>query len=205
MPGIYLASKSPRRKEILESLEVDYKVLNYPHDESSPANSESAFKFIERNTKEKSLSAFAYLQENEMQILPILTADTLVSLDDRIFGKPDNKDHAISMLLELSGQYHSVISCVAIGVLDKTKSDTVNFNIDIVETKVLFKTLTAYECKKYWETKEPIDKAGSYGIQGIGETFVEQIIGSHSNVVGLPIFETCKILDNLKIDYWLSK
>ena len=76
MPGIYLASKSPRRKEILESLEVDYKVLNYPHDESSPANSESAFEFIERNTKEKSLSAFAYLQENEMQILPILTADT---------------------------------------------------------------------------------------------------------------------------------
>ena len=89
--------------------------------------------------------------------------------------------------------------------MDKSSSDTVNFHMDIVETKVLFKTLTAFECGKYWDTKEPLDKAGSYGIQGIGATFVEKIIGSHSNVVGLPIFETCKILDNLKINYWFSK
>ena len=67
------------------------------------------------------------------------------------------------------------------------------------------KTITAYECSKYWDTGEPKDKAGSYGIQGFGATFVEKIIGSHSNVVGLPIFETCKILEDSKINYWLSK
>ena len=67
------------------------------------------------------------------------------------------------------------------------------------------KTTTAYECSKYWDTGEPKDKAGSYGIQGFGATFVEKIIGSHSNVVGLPIFETCKILEDSKINYWLSK
>ena len=205
MSGIYLASRSPRRKEILESLEVEFEIIDYPHKESNPFKNESPYAFIERNTKEKSIAAFAYLQENQQKILPVLTADTIVSLDDRIFGKPENKDHAISMLLELSGQFHSVISCVAIGVMDKSSSDTVNFHMDIVETKVLFKTLTAFECGKYWDTKEPMDKAGSYGIQGIGATFVEKIIGSHSNVVGLPVFETCKILDNLKINYWFSK
>ena len=205
MSGIYLASKSSRRKEILESLEVEFETINYPHKESNPLKDESPYEFIERNTKEKSISAFAYLQENQKKILPVLTADTIVSLNDRIFGKPKNRDHAISMLLELSGQFHNVISCVAIGIIDESSSDTVNFHMDIVETKVLFKTLTAFECGKYWDTKEPLDKAGSYGIQGIGATFVEKIIGSHSNVVGLPIFETCKILDNLKINYWFSK
>ena len=77
--------------------------------------------------------------------------------------------------------------------------------MNIVETTVFMKTITAYECSKYWDTGEPKDKAGSYGIQGFGATFVEKIIGSHSNVVGLPIFETCKILEDSKINYWLSK
>ena len=205
MSGIYLASKSPRRNEILKSLKVEFEVLNYRHEESAPFENESAYDFVERNTKEKSLSAFAHLQENQKKILPVLTADTIVSIGDKILGKPENKDHAISMLLELSGQSHEVISCVSLGILDDSESDTVNFNMNIVETKVFMKTLTAYECSKYWDTREPLDKAGSYGIQGIGATFIEKIVGSHSNVVGLPIFETCKILDDLKINYWLSK
>ena len=205
MSGIYLASKSPRRNETLKSLKVEFEVLNYYHEESSPFENESAYDFVERNTKEKSLSAFAHLQENQKKILPVLTADTIVSIGDKILGKPENKDHAISMLLELSGQSHEVISCVSLGILDDSESDTVNFNMNIVETKVFMKTLTAYECSKYWDTREPLDKAGSYGIQGIGATFIEKIVGSHSNVVGLPIFETCKILDDLKINYWLSK
>ena len=205
MSGIYLASKSPRRNEILKSLQVEFEVLNYYHEESAPFENESAYDFVERNTKEKSLSAFAYLQENQKKILPVLTADTIVSIGDKILGKPENKDHAISMLLELSGQSHEVISCVSLGILDDSELDTVNFSMNIVETKVFMKTLTAYECSKYWETGEPLDKSGSYGIQGIGATFIEKIVGSHSNVVGLPIFETCKILDDLKINYWLSK
>ena len=177
MSGIYLASKSPRRNEILKSLKVEFEVLNYHHEESAPFENESAYDFVERNTKEKSLSAFAYLQENQKKILPVLTADTIVCISDKILGKPENKDHAISMLLELSGQSHEVISCVSLGILDDSELDTVNFSMNIVETKVFMKTLTAYECSKYWETGEPLDKAGSYGIQGIGATFIEKIIG----------------------------
>ena len=121
MSGIYLASKSPRRSEILKLLEVEFEVLNYPHEASVPFETESAYDFVERNTKEKSLSAFAYLQENQKKILPVLTADTIVSLGGKILGKPENKDHAISMLLELSGQSHEVISCVSLGILDISK------------------------------------------------------------------------------------
>ena len=93
MSGIYLASRSPRRKEILESLEVEFKIIDYPHKESNPFKNESSYEFIERNTKEKSIAAFAYLQENQQKILPVLTADTIVSLDDRIFGKPETKSY----------------------------------------------------------------------------------------------------------------
>ena len=116
-------------------------IIDYPHKESNPFKNESPYEFIERNTKEKSISAFAYLQENQQKILPVLTADTIVSLDDRIFGKPENKDHAISMLLELSGQFHNVISCVAIGIMDKSSSDTVNFYMDIVAVSYTHLTL----------------------------------------------------------------
>ena len=146
MSGIDLASKSPRRNEILKSLKVEFEVLNYHHEESAPFENESAYDFVERNTKEKSLSAFAYLQENQKKILPVLTADTIVCISDKILGKPENKDHAISMLLELSGQSHEVISCVSLGILDDSELDTVNFSMNIVETKVFMKTLTAYEC-----------------------------------------------------------
>ena len=86
MSGIYLASKSPRRNEILKSLKVEFEVLNYHHEESAPFENESAYDFVERNTKEKSLSAFAYLQENQKKILPVLTADTIVSIGDKILG-----------------------------------------------------------------------------------------------------------------------
>ena len=139
------------------------------------------------------------LDENVSEVMK----KEIISITDNKYA--ENKDEAISMLLELSGQSHEVISCVSLGILDDSESDTVNFNMNIVETKVFMKTLTAYECSKYWDTREPLDKAGSYGIQGIGATFIEKIVGSHSNVVGLPIFETCKILDDLKINYWLSK
>ena len=133
-----------------------------------------------------------------------MTADTVVSLDDQIFGKHRDEDHCISMLLELSGRFHKVYSCGVIGELVNNNSEEVNLNYEIVESEVLFRQLNAKECQKYWNTGEPSDKAGGYAIQGYGATFIEKIIGSYSNIVGLPIFETCRILESKKISFWLK-
>ena len=108
------------------------------------------------------------------------------------------------MLLELSGRFHKVYSCVVIGELVNNNSEEVNLNYEIVESEVLFRQLNAKECQKYWNTGEPSDKAGGYAIQGYGATFIEKIIGSYSNIVGLPIFETCRILESKKISFWLK-
>ena len=203
MASIYLASQSPRRKEILKSLGVNFKILTCNHKEEVFPN-ENVLDFVERNTKEKALNALALIQAKKEIILPVLTADTVVSLDNQIFGKPRDKDHCISMLLELSGRSHKVYSCIVIGELVNNNSEEVNLNYEIVESEVLFRQLTAEECQKYWDTGEPNDKAGGYAIQGYGAAFVERIIGSYSNIVGLPIFETCRILESKKISFWLK-
>ena len=116
MASIYLASQSPRRKEILESLGVNFKILTCNHKEEVFPN-ENVLDFVERNTKEKALNALALIQAKKEIILPVLTADTVVSLNNQIFGKPRDKDHCISMLLELSGRSHKVYSCIVIGEL----------------------------------------------------------------------------------------
>ena len=203
MASLYLASQSPRRKEILESLGVNFRILSCNHKEEVFPN-ENVLDFVERNTKEKALNALALVQARKEAILPVLTADTVVSLDNQIFGKPLDKDHCISMLLELSGRSHKVYSCIVIGELVNHASEEVNLNYEIVESEVLIRQLNAEECLKYWNTGEPHDKAGGYAIQGHGATFVERITGSYSNIVGLPIFETCRILESKKISFWLK-
>ena len=203
MASLYLASQSPRRKEILESLGVNFRILSCNHKEEVFPN-ENVLDFVERNTKEKALNALALVQARKEAILPVLTADTVVSLDNQIFGKPLDKDHCISMLLELSGRSHKVYSCIVIGELVNHASEEVNLNYEIVESEVLIRQLNAEECLKYWNTGEPQDKAGGYAIQGHGATFVERITGSYSNIVGLPIFETCRILESKKISFWLK-
>jgi|TARA_B100001094_G_C18196128_1_gene811139 septum formation protein len=203
--GIYLASQSPRRKEILESLEVNFEVFPISYNEDLPRDDESPIDYVERNTKDKILTASASLQTSNLEIKPILTADTIVNLDGKIYGKPQNEDHGISMLMELSGQYHSVITCIVIGQFKNKESEEVNLVINSLETQVLMRSLSANECKRYWHTGEPKDKAGGYAIQGKGSSFVEKINGSFSNVVGLPILETCQLLDRTNIDYWLTK
>mgnify|MGYP006225763049 FL=1 len=127
-----------------------------------------------------------------------------MSLDNQIFGKPVDQDHCISMLLELSGRSHQVFTCVAIADLLNASSEDANISFEIVESEVHFRQLNGDECLRYWKTGEPIDKAGGYAIQGLGATFIEKIVGSYSNVVGLPIFETCRLLENKKISFWLK-
>ena len=201
---LYLASSSPRRAEILENLKVNFEILKCDYDESNFTD-ESPEDFVIKNTQQKCLAAHAIRQQKKLPNKPILTADTIVALDGKIFGKPENKDHAIAMLLEFSGRRHSVMTCVCFGETDPQSDTEVSMMFDLVRTEIQFANLTANQCAKYWETNEPKDKAGAYGIQGYGGLFVESLEGSYSNVVGLPVVETCKIFKEKNIGYWLNQ
>ena len=201
---IYLASSSPRRSEILKNLKVNFEILKCDFDESNFTD-ERPEDFVIKNTQQKCLAAHAIRQKKLLPNKPILTADTIVVMDDKIFGKPQNKDHAIAMLLEFSGRKHSVMTCVCLGETDLQSDADVKMTFDLVRTEIQFANLSANQCSKYWETNEPKDKAGAYGIQGYGALFVESLEGSYSNVVGLPIVETCKIFKEKNIGYWLNQ
>ena len=201
---IYLASSSPRRSEILKNLRVNFEILKCDFDESNFID-ESPEDFVVKNTQQKCLAAHAIRQKKRLPNKPILTADTIVTLEGKIFGKPENKEHAIAMLLEFSGRKHLVMTCVCLGETTPESDAEVKMVFDLVRTEIQFANLTANQCAKYWETNEPKDKAGAYGIQGYGALFVESLEGSYTNVVGLPIVETCKIFKEKNIGYWLNQ
>ena len=194
---IYLASNSPRRTELLTQVKIDHEVIEIEIKESlNPAA--SAKENAENLSLQKCKEGIRHILSNKLSIFPVLAADTMVLLGSDIFGKPESKDHAISMLMQLSGQVHSVISGVTIGVFSKDQAD---FHSISAESFVEFGHISAFECKKYCATQEPLDKAGAYGIQGYGAAFVRGIKGSYSNIVGLPIFELIELLKKLQIPY----
>ena len=148
---IYLASSSPRRFEILKNLKVNFELLKCDFNEDN-FSEEDPQNFVLKNTQQKCLTAQAFRQKSNLSNKPILTADTIVSMDGKIFGKPADKDHAISMLLELSGRKHSVMTCICLGEMDSEKNSNVKMAFDVITTEVTFSNLTANECAKYWAT-----------------------------------------------------
>ena len=180
---IILASKSPRRQELLHLMDVDFRIVLKDVDESYPDNltPEEIAVYI----AEKKARAFDESVDEEI----VLTADTIVSVDGYILGKPENKAHAVEMLQMLSGKAHKVITGVCI--LHKHK-----YNLFHDVSEVFFRKLTTEEIQFYVDKYEPLDKAGAYGIQEwIGLTGIERINGSYTNVVGLP---TEKLYQQLK-------
>jgi septum formation protein len=178
---IILASASPRRSELLDQIKVRHSV--YPVDiDETPRQDEVPLDYVLRMANEKSL---ACVERLGLQI-PVLAADTTVVLGSRIMGKPADQDDALAMLMQLSGKTHQVYSAISL----RGKAH----NLAVSQTEVTFKYLTEQEAMAYWLSGEPIDKAGSYAIQGIGGRFVESIKGSFSGVVGLPLFETAELL-----------
>ena len=177
-PQFYLASTSPRRREILQTLGVDFDVIMVATDET-PFDDESPEDLVLRLASAKAGAAA------NAEI--VLAADTVVVLGDRVLGKPDNREDAIEMLLALSGQTHRVMTGVAL----KTPSGT---HAAVSVTDVQFREIDQDEAAAYWHSGEPCDKAGAYGIQGLGGMFVESIDGSYSGVMGLPVFETVELL-----------
>jgi septum formation protein len=178
---IILASASPRRKELLDQIGVAYHVYAVDIDESVRPG-ELALAYVQRMAAEKSAACGLKYGGH----LPILAADTTVVLDDVIMGKPKDKGDALSMLRQLSGVTHQVYTAVSL------RGNEHNQAVSI--TEVSFRPLADAELERYWQTGEPLDKAGSYAIQGLAAVFVQSIKGSFSGVVGLPLFETGQLL-----------
>lgn len=174
---IILASQSPRRNELLKGLDINFKVVVKSVEETYPINTPT--EKIAEYIAVKKASAFADIGDNQI----IITADTVVLLNDQALGKPKDKEEAFSMIQSLSGKTHKVIT----GVCLKTNEKEVPFS---VSTKVYFKELSSEEINYYIDKYEPYDKAGSYGIQEwIGYIGIQKIEGSYYNVMGLPLYE----------------
>lgn len=177
-PVLHLASASPRRRDLLTAIGVAHTHGGVDIDETRLAG-ESPEMMVERLACEKA--------ETVTRELPVLGADTVVVLGDTVFGKPACLDDAMNMLDALSGRTHRVITAVALQYRGNTK-------VDKSDTRVRFRDIDPDEARAYWHSGEPLGKAGAYAIQGIGGVFVEWIEGSYSGVVGLPVFETARLL-----------
>ncbi len=184
---IILASASPRRRELLDQIKVSYHVHAVDLDET-PLPNEPPLAYVQRVAAEKSALCVAELKPN----LPVLAADTSVILGDIIMGKPKNQADALAMLTQLSGRTHQVVSALSLRGREHFQALSI--------TEVTFRSLSETEILDYWLTGEPMDKAGSYAIQGLGGLFVQSIVGSFSGVVGLPLFETAQLLSKQGIE-----
>ena len=181
---IILASASPRRRELLEQIGIKAIVRAVDIDESQKQN-ESVSDFVERLAMEKAQCGFDSIGKDE--VLPVLGSDTIVEIDGVILGKPENRQRAKKMLMQLSGKKHEVLTSVAIVTHDKRVIAT-------SRSQVQFKTLETQEIESYIASGEADDKAGAYAIQGIAAQFVKNINGSFSGVMGLPLYETVELL-----------
>ncbi|GGW72914.1 Maf family protein [Alishewanella tabrizica] len=185
-PTIALASASPRRRELLQQLGVNFELINPDIDESI-LTAEPAAEYVSRLALAKAKTGFQLIAQR----LPVLGADTSVVIAQRILGKPRDKTDFLQMMQLLSGQTHQVMTAIAL--VNATQQLQ-----KLVITDVSFREITSDEMHAYWLTGEPVDKAGGYGIQGLAGKFVARINGSYSAVVGLPLCETDQLLQQLQ-------
>lgn len=181
---IYLASRSPRRRELLEQVAIRYRLVDSEIPEI-PEVGEKPVDFVLRMAREKAHAGKGLI--DSCQDKPVLGADTAVVVNNEILGKPNDRQHGLDMLALLSGKTHQVMTAVALLHADEIKTEV---NI----SQVTFRKLSQGEGEDYWRTGEPVDKAGAYAIQGRAAMFIANLEGSYSGVVGLPLFETIKLL-----------
>jgi septum formation protein len=190
-PALYLASRSPRRAELLRLLGVDFDIVDGTVDET-PRAGEAPAVYVERVARAKAAAGRTRSDTSR----PVLAADTTVVCGSELLGKPRDEADARRMLKQLSGRWHTVLTAAA---LAQASCQAV-----CVETRVLFRLLSDTEISRYWATGEPADKAGAYGIQGLGGALVQRIDGSYSNVVGLPLAEVVALFDAAGIEHALG-
>ena len=186
---IYLASGSPRRRELLGHIGVPFEVIRAGVDEDVRSG-EPATEYVRRLAAAKADAGWQAKSD-----APVLAADTTVVLEGIILGKPEDPQVAARMLLLLSGRTHEVLTAVAL------RSDR-GTEVRVSHSLVTFRTIGSAEAAAYWDTGEPRDKAGAYAIQGRAAVFVAELRGSYSGVMGLPLFETAELLRAAGIAYW---
>ena len=192
MPTLFLASASPRRAELLGQIAVPFQRVSASIDET-PREGEEPAVYVERLALEKAQAGLQRLEQAAGAV--VLGADTAVVLDGRILGKPQDRADALAMLAALSGREHQVLTAVAL--CSGARSASV-----VVASQVRFAPISPAQAEAYWASGEPLDKAGSYAIQGLGAVFVAGMSGSYSAVVGLPLCETASLLAEFGIPCW---
>jgi septum formation protein len=185
-----LASGSPRRRELLEQIGVRF-IVDVADVDESPRAGEAPRDYVVRLAAEKAAAVFARRGGD----LPVLGADTTVVIDQQVLGKPDSEAHGLALL---SGRGHEVLTAVALTARGNT-------HMRLSVSQVTFRAITPAEAATYWATGEPLGKAGGYAVQGRGAVFIEQLHGSYSGVMGLPLFETAQLLSAAGVPYWTAR
>jgi len=193
---IYLASRSPRRRELLKQAGIPFEIMLFREDrgrgvdvDESPHPDEDPQAYVLRIARSKAEAANLRLQQRRLPDYPVLAADTTVVLDRRILGKPADHAQAQAMLSELSGRSHEVLTAIAACRHDRLET---RLSVSTVE----FAELSMARIRQYVATGEPLDKAGAYGIQGRAGAFVRRLSGSYTGVMGLPLYETVELLES---------
>lgn len=194
---LYLASGSPRRRELLQQIGVPFEVVKVTVDES-PLAGEDPFDYVLRLAAAKALAGVTWLEQQGVRAPLVLGSDTTGVLHGEILGKPRNRDDAIAMLQRMGGHTHQVITGIAL-------AGEAGVQVAHSVTDVTFRPISEREAEAYWNTGEPADKAGAYGIQGFGAIFVARIEGSYTGVVGLPLFETSELLGQAGVAIWQTE
>ena len=191
---LYLASRSARRRDLLKQMGVNFEVLLLREGsgrgadfDESPMLNELPRDYVARVARLKAQAGWMRLEQRRLMRHPVLSGDTTVAINNAILAKPRDRDEAVAMLKQLSGTVHHVYTAVAIKFHDSVKDE-------ISDTEVRLRELSDDEIRRYVATGDPMDKAGAYGIQGKASMFIESINGSYSGVVGLPMFETSRLL-----------
>ncbi len=182
---IYLASQSPRRQQLLTQIGVSFELVNVEIDET-PIPGELPSDYVLRMAAGKAREAWQPQMKK-----PLLAADTSVVADNKILGKPADEDEFMAMMQTLSGATHQVLSAVA--VINGEMRSRLNIS------DVSFRNISNAEARRYWQSGEPADKAGGYGIQGLAAIFINNISGSYSGVMGLPLYETAELLQDFNV------
>jgi septum formation protein len=182
---------SPRRRELLQQIGVR-PLVTAPDIDEAVLSGEAAADYVVRMARTKALSI-----DQHSVGLPVLAADTVVLIDELILGKPASAAEGVAMLERLSGRAHEVLTAVALAA-----QDGLAFRLSASEVR--FRALSRAECRAYWDTGEPHDKAGAYAVQGRGAVFIESLNGSYSGVMGLPLYETAELLRAAGVRYWLG-
>ncbi len=193
-PRLSLASRSPRRRELLTQIGIQFDTLLFrdlprqdPEVDETPLPGEVPLVYVERVARAKAIQGERIVELRKLPQRLILAADTTLEFEGEIIGKPVDADDAQAILTRLSGRTHRVLTAVAVAY-----ESCVESTVSISEVR--FATLDAAEIRRYVATGEPMDKAGAYGIQGHAGLYVEQLVGSYSGVMGLPLFETGELL-----------